>query len=148
MAADTRALTVRCGEGAIELLDLQRPGRQAMPAAALRAGSGARRPPLRRFAGRERPLSDRGERGGKGEAAGGGRRPTPRAVAVRVGAVRVIERMLDGEGSLTRLLPAAQASLPASERALLQAYVFGLARWSGQLEALLGTPARASAEGA
>ena len=83
-------------------------------------------------------MSDRGERGGKGKRPAGAKADSP-AVAVRVGAVRVIERMLDGEGSLTRLLPAAQASLPASERALLQAYVFGLARWSGQLEALLGT---------
>ena len=38
VAADTRALTVSCGEGAIELLDLQRPGRQAMPAAAFAQG--------------------------------------------------------------------------------------------------------------
>ena len=59
------------------------------------------------------------------------------AIEVRVAAVRVIERMLAGEGSLTRLVPAAQARLPPGERARLQAYAYGLARWSGQLSALL-----------
>lgn len=58
-------------------------------------------------------------------------------VAVRVAAVQVLEQLLGGGGSLTRLLPAAQAALPEGERALLQAYAFGLARWSVQLEALL-----------
>ena len=59
-------------------------------------------------------------------------------VEVRVAAVRVIERLLAGGGSLTRLLPEAQAALPAADRALLQAYAFGLARWSGQLQAVIG----------
>ena len=58
---------------------------------------------------------------------------------MRVAAVRLIERMLDGGGSLTRLIPEAQATLPPAERSLLQAYAFGLARWSGQLSAVLAT---------
>jgi len=56
---------------------------------------------------------------------------------VRVAAVRLIAELSAGNGSLTRLLPAAQAALPAAERALLQAYAYGLARWSVQLTALL-----------
>ena len=59
------------------------------------------------------------------------------AVAVRVAAVRVLERLLDGGGSLTRLVPEAQAALPSGDRALLQAYAFGLARWAPQLQGVL-----------
>jgi len=58
-------------------------------------------------------------------------------VDVRVAAVRVIEALLGGGGSLTRLLPPAQAALPEADRALLQAFAFGLARWSVRLDALL-----------
>lgn len=59
------------------------------------------------------------------------------AVEVRVAAIRLLSTLLDGGGSLTRLLPAAQAALPLADRGLLQSYVYGLARWSGQLDALL-----------
>ena len=74
--------------------------------------------------------------GGARRSRGEARTDVP-GVAVRVAAVRVVEDLLGGGGSLTRLLPAAQAALPAADRALLQAYAFGLARWSVQLGALL-----------
>lgn len=59
------------------------------------------------------------------------------AVEVRVAAIRLLETLLDGGGSLTRLLPVAQAALPMADRALLQSYAYGLARWSGQLDTVL-----------
>ena len=66
----------------------------------------------------------------------GGARADP-AVAVRLAAVRTIARLLDGGGSLTRLVPEAQAALPPGERALLRALAYGLARWADELAALV-----------
>jgi len=88
--------------------------------------------------------------GGRSEGKDGGQKSGPKngpkarrdtestaGVAVRVAAVRVIEQLLDRGGSLTRLVPEAQSTLPPADRALLQAYAFGLARWSGQLQGVL-----------
>lgn len=66
---------------------------------------------------------------------------------VRVAAVRVIAGMQSGGGSLTALLPAAQQNVSPDDRALLQAFCYGMARWSQQLhaavEALLSKPMKA-----
>ncbi len=56
---------------------------------------------------------------------------------VRVVAVRVLATLLDGGGSLSRLLPGAADSVPAADRALLHSLCFDLARWLPRLEALL-----------
>lgn len=45
--------------------------------------------------------------------------------------------MHSGGGSLTKLLPAAQLEVADNDKALLQMFCFGMARWSGQLSALV-----------
>lgn len=61
-------------------------------------------------------------------------------------AVQVITQLLTRGGSLTRLLPAAQQRVATADRALLQAYCYGLARWStrlaGVVDQLLKSPLR------
>jgi len=63
---------------------------------------------------------------------------------VRVSAVHVMVKLQSGGGSLTKLIPEAQQKLEDRDRALLQAFCFGLARWSTQLsacvDALLSKP--------
>jgi len=65
---------------------------------------------------------------------------------VRVATVKLIQQLQSG-GSLTRLLPDAQQQLAEGDRALLQAFCFGMARWSGQLagivDGLLSKPLKA-----
>lgn len=56
---------------------------------------------------------------------------------VRVAAVKVMQQLHTGGGSLTRLLPAAQSKVADSDRALLQALCFGMARWSQRLGGLV-----------
>ena len=56
---------------------------------------------------------------------------------VRVAAVKVMQQLHTGGGSLTRLLPTAQSKVADSDRALLQAMCFGMARWSYRLSGLV-----------
>jgi 16S rRNA (cytosine967-C5)-methyltransferase len=56
---------------------------------------------------------------------------------VRLAAVAVIQRLLEGGGSLTRLIPEAQQRVAEGDRSLLQALCYGYARWADQLEGLL-----------
>lgn len=56
---------------------------------------------------------------------------------VRVAAVKVIQQLLEGGGSLTRLLPDAQKRVAEDDRSLLQALCYGHARWADQLDGLL-----------
>lgn len=56
---------------------------------------------------------------------------------VRVATVNVMLQMHSGGGSLTRLLPAAQQEVGDSDKALLQALCFGMARWSGRLSGVV-----------
>jgi len=56
---------------------------------------------------------------------------------VRVAAVKVMQQLHTGGGSLTRLLPTAQSKVADSDRALLQAMCFGMARWSQRLSGLV-----------
>jgi 16S rRNA (cytosine967-C5)-methyltransferase len=56
---------------------------------------------------------------------------------VRVAAVKVMQQLHTGGGSLTRLLPVAQATVADADRALLQAMCFGMARWSQRLSGLV-----------
>lgn len=67
-------------------------------------------------------------------------------IEVRVATVKLILQLESG-GSLTRLLPDAQQKLAEGDRALLQAFCFGMARWSGQLsgivDGLLAKPLKA-----
>ena len=59
------------------------------------------------------------------------------AADVRVSAVRLLVQMLTHGGTLTSLLPDAQQKLPENERALLQAFCYGMARWSLRLSGLV-----------
>lgn len=54
----------------------------------------------------------------------------------RVAAVRVMQGLLDGGGSLTRRLPPALAALAPRDRPRCQAFCYGLARWHLQLSPL------------
>lgn len=56
---------------------------------------------------------------------------------VRAATVKLLLQMQNGGGSLTRLIPDAQNQLPDNDRALLQVFCFGMARWSGQLSGLV-----------
>jgi len=56
---------------------------------------------------------------------------------VRVVSVQLHKQLLTHGGSLTRLLPAAQAEVADKDRALLQALAYGMCRWSVQLQALV-----------
>jgi len=58
-------------------------------------------------------------------------------IDVRAATVHVMLDMQSGGGSLTRLLPVAQQQVTDSEKALLQAFCFGMSRWSGRLSALV-----------
>lgn len=58
-------------------------------------------------------------------------------VDVRVAAVNVMLHMQKGGGSLTRLLPQAQQQVNDKDKALLQAFCFGMARWSGRLSGVV-----------
>jgi len=59
------------------------------------------------------------------------------AVDVRVATVNVMMQMHRGGGSLTRLLPEAQQLVNENDKALLQAFCFGMARWSGRLSGVV-----------
>lgn len=58
-------------------------------------------------------------------------------VDVRVAAVNVMLQMQNGGGSLTRLLPDAQQQVNDNDKALLQVFCFGMARWSGRLSGVV-----------
>lgn len=55
---------------------------------------------------------------------------------VRVATVKIMLQLQSG-GSLTRLLPTAQQQIAEGDRALLQAFCFGMARWSGKLSGIV-----------
>jgi len=56
---------------------------------------------------------------------------------IRVSCVALMQEMLTRGGSLTRLLPEAQQRVPESERAQLQAWSYGFARFHGELGGLV-----------
>lgn len=56
---------------------------------------------------------------------------------VRVATVKVMLEMESGGGSLTRLIPDAQKQVADADKALLQAFCFGMSRWSARLSGLV-----------
>ena len=57
--------------------------------------------------------------------------------SLRLACVQLFVQLFNGGGSLTRLLPAAQARVSAREQAQLQAWSYGFARHAGELEGLV-----------
>jgi len=55
---------------------------------------------------------------------------------VRIAAVRTLQGLVDGGGSLTRRLPRALAALAPADRARCQGFCYGLARWHIRLQAV------------
>lgn len=56
---------------------------------------------------------------------------------IRSSCVDLMHTLCSGGGSLTKLLPLAQARVAESERAQLQAWVYGLARYANELEGVV-----------
>lgn len=57
-------------------------------------------------------------------------------VKLRLACVRLLRKMENGGGSLTRLLPLAQQQLAIDDRAKLQAWSYGYCRWAHELRGL------------
>lgn len=59
------------------------------------------------------------------------------AIGLRLACVQLMQQLLDGGGSLTRLLPLAQARVAERDQAQLQAWAYGFARFSGELAGIV-----------
>jgi len=64
------------------------------------------------------------------------RRDRAGARDVRIAAVRTLQGLVDGGGSLTRRLPRTLAALAPADRARCQGFCYGLARWHVRLQAV------------
>ena len=58
-------------------------------------------------------------------------------IGLRLACVQLIQQLLSGGGSMTRLLPEAQLRVVEREQAQLQAWAYGFARFSGELSGLV-----------
>lgn len=61
----------------------------------------------------------------------------PAKTDIRLACVQMMQELQSRGGSLTRLLPAAQARVADAEKAQLQAWAYGFARFSGELRGLV-----------
>ncbi|MGQ7845986.1 16S rRNA (cytosine(967)-C(5))-methyltransferase RsmB [Granulosicoccus sp. 3-233] len=58
-------------------------------------------------------------------------------IGLRLACVQLMQQLLGSSGSLTRLLPEAQARVAEREQAQLQAWAYGFARYSGELTGIV-----------
>ncbi|ASJ71465.1 16S rRNA (cytosine(967)-C(5))-methyltransferase RsmB [Granulosicoccus antarcticus] len=61
----------------------------------------------------------------------------PVTISLRLACVQLMQQLQTGGGSLTRLLPTAQARVVEREQAQLQAWSYGFARFSGELAGIV-----------
>lgn len=59
------------------------------------------------------------------------------AISLRLACVQLMQQLLGGGGSMTRLLPQAQARVAERDQAQLQAWAYGFARFSGELAGIV-----------
>lgn len=58
-------------------------------------------------------------------------------IGIRLACVQLMQQLLGSSGSMTRLLPEAQSRVAEREQAQLQAWAYGFARYSGELEGIV-----------